>query len=295
MLWDKPSAPAAPDYAAAAKEQGAANLQTAIANQILGQVTQRTPYGELTYEQTGTTRLPTTYATDVYGRPVAQPGVAIPTYASNIKLSPEVQQLVNSDLQQRIGLAGLANEQMPRVQTALAQPLDLSSDAARQRVEDALYQRHKRYLDPQWDQAQEQERTRLVNQGFSVGVRDNQNTGYGDAMSRFYDARDRAYADARDAAISGGLNERQQSIQEALLQRTQPLTELNALRTGAAPSLPTFGGTAPGNAAPPPVFGAAQAQAGAANDIYNVEAGNYNAQMQGLYGLGAAGLMAVIL
>jgi len=289
----KPSTPQPPDYAAAAREQGTANLQTAIANQVLGQTTQETPYGRISYEQTGQTQLPATWGTDAYGRPVQTPGTAIPSYTSRVELSPEVQQLVDADLQQRIGLAGLSNEQMPRVSNALAQPFDVSSDAARQRVEDALYQRHTRYLDPQWAQAENLERARLANQGFSTGVRENQNTGFGDAMSNFYASRDRAYGAARDDAIARGLTERQQAIQEQLLQRTQPLTELNALRTGAAPTLPSFAGAGMGNAAPPPVFGAAQAQAGAANDIYNAEAGNYNSQMQGLYGLGAAGITAL--
>ena len=45
----KPKAPATPDYAAAAKEQGTANVNAAIATNYLNQANQVGPDGSLTY------------------------------------------------------------------------------------------------------------------------------------------------------------------------------------------------------------------------------------------------------
>jgi len=47
-------APKPPSPAATANAQSASNVSTAIANQILGNPNQITPFGNLTSEQTGT-------------------------------------------------------------------------------------------------------------------------------------------------------------------------------------------------------------------------------------------------
>lgn len=83
---------------------------------------------------------------------------------------------------------------------------------------------------------------------------------------------------------------RNNAIQEALLMRQLPLSELNSLRTGAQPNMPQFQGYQGANIAPPPIFGATQAQYGAQADAFNAQAQNRAGMMNGLFGLGGAAL-----
>lgn len=95
------------------------------------------------------------------------------------------------------------------------------------------------------------------------------------------------------AASQFGNQARSQAIQEADYARNAPLNMLNALRTGNQATIPTFGNvTAGANIAPAPVYQAA-------NDQYNAQLANYNAQLQqqsgfmgGLASLGSAAVMA---
>lgn len=287
LYFSKPDAPAAPDYAGAAQAQGGADVQTAIVNALLGRPSQITPYGTQTWSQTGTSTVPGAGG---------QPSIEIPQLTSNINLTPEGQQLFDADTQARLGLSNLGQQILPQVQDALASPLDLSSlpEDYNQTVADALYSRSARYLDPQWSQAESDTRTRLANSGFSQ-----QNEGYGKEISNFQDSKDRAYGAARDTATAEGERigtaQRQQAIQEILLQRQNPLSELNAVRTGAQPNLPQFAQYPSGTAQPAPIAGATAASGQYAGDLYNSQVGTYNSQMGGLYGLGGAGLMALAL
>ena len=61
-----------------------------------------------------------------------------------------------------------------------------------------------------------------------------------------------------------------------------------ALRTGAQVQNPTFGGFNPTTVGQTPIFGAAQAQAGANQNAYNAQVGQNNAMTNGLFQLGAA-------
>lgn len=106
----------------------------------------------------------------------------------------------------------------------------------------------------------------------------------------------------RNAATEAGFNagvtggnftnaQRQQAIQEQAYMRQLPLSEVNSLRTGAQPTMPTFQNFQGPQVAAPPIFGAATAQAQNANDIYNAQVGSQNAQMSSLGQLGMAGAM----
>lgn len=272
----KPSAPAAPDYTGAANATSQGSLQATIANALLNRSNQSNPYGSQTWQQTGTSTIPGVGT---------NPAVTVPNFSSSINLTPQGQQLFDLNQQQAVGLGNAANTSLGQATSALSSPLDTGSamPAYNQQVADALYNRSTRYLDPQWANAADQNNDRLVNAGFSIG-----DEGYNRAQTQFANQKDSAYAGARDTAIQQagtiGLQQRQQDIAEKLLQRTQPLTELNALRTGAAPQVPSFPSTNVGASAQGPnLLGAAQGQAQSANDIYNAQTGTYNSQ------IGAAG------
>jgi hypothetical protein len=284
LYFSKPDAPAAPDYVGAAKATSAGSTQAAIANALLNRATQNTPFGSQTWTQTGTTQIPAV-GTD--------PAVTVPQFASDVKLTPTGQQLLDTSQRQQLGLAGLADTSMGQLSGAINKPLDLGQALPNynQSVADALYARQARYLDPQWNLAEQNERSRLSNAGFSEG-----DLAQRKAMDAFDASKEAAYGTARDAAIAAGgnvgLQQRQQSVSEALLQRQQPLTELNALRTGAQPNLPSFPSTNVGaNVQGPNILGAVGAQNQAAGDIYNAQTGTYNANVGALGTLGAAGIL----
>jgi hypothetical protein len=83
---------------------------------------------------------------------------------------------------------------------------------------------------------------------------------------------------------------RTQALQEQAALRAQPLNEIAALMGGSQVQMPQFQGYTGAPVAPAPVFGAAQAQAQFAQNNYANQIAAYNAQMGGLYSLGAAGI-----
>lgn len=87
---------------------------------------------------------------------------------------------------------------------------------------------------------------------------------------------------------------RTQALQEQAALRAQPLNEIAALMGGSQVQMPQFQGYTGAPVAPAPVFGAAQAQAQFAQNNYANQIAAYNAQQQGLYGLGAAGIQGYL-
>lgn len=104
-LFSDPSPPPAPDPQATATAQTQANINTAIANARLNRVNQQTPWGNITYTQ---------------GAPDAS---GVPTYSSQITLSPAQQQLLNQQQAMQLGRNQLAGQFLGQVN---ASPLDFS-------------------------------------------------------------------------------------------------------------------------------------------------------------------------
>ena len=140
--------------------------------------------------------------------------------------------------------------------------------------------------------------TQLAIQGFMAGTE-----GYNSAM----DERNRAINDLYLGADIGAGAEmanmyslestaRDKAINEMLMQRNQPMSELSALMSGSQPTSPQFLPSPQGSIAAPDFMGAQYGSANMQNtanqNAYNQQMGQYNANMQGLYGLGGAGLYA---
>lgn len=136
-----------------------------------------------------------------------------------------------------------------------------------------------------------QEQSRL----FNIGLASNQNA-YNQASNNaaFHNS-------AQQQGFSQGLMNanlqnagRQQNINELMLQRQNPLNELNALRTGSQVTSPQFGGVPGANVANTdvmsPINNAFNAQMGA----YNSQIAQNNAMTGGLFSLGAAALPKLI-
>lgn len=240
----KPNAPDSPDYAGAA---GAAAAQ--------GRVNQYTPYGNLTY---------TTSGTDRFGNPE--------NIRSDISLAPAAQQAVDSQMAVSASLGQAAENQLQNVGSQYSQPLDLSSV---QDISDKAYSAFKSRLDPEWNQRQAMEETKLANQGLAPG-----GEAYEDSLRSFNNARNDAYQQANLASIQT----MPQTFQLANAAYMQPLNTINALRGGASVQNPQFGSGPPGAN----YLTSAQAQGLFDVNKYGIDTGQYNNMMGGLFGIGSA-------
>jgi hypothetical protein len=219
----------APSAAKQAAAQSTADKETSWYNALLQNMDQITPYGNLTYEQSGTK--------------------SAPKWTSTINLSPEQQQIFASQNRQDIAMNQLGEQQIGRIGDAVASPfsyggiknaLPTADDIMGQqmRSEEAFMSR----LNPQFAQDEEALRTRLINQGIGQGSQ---------AYQREMDTFNQARNDARSQAVLAGqqyggtaqnqaLDRRLQEINEYSTQRNAPLNEYIGLTSGTQIVNPQF-------------------------------------------------------
>lgn len=260
-MGSKGKAPKTPDYVGAAKATAEGNLEAAKYAVNANRVNQYTPYGSQTYVRPAN-------PDDPYG-----------VWSQKIDLTPEGQALLDQQNKTSAGLAALQDNATARVAQGQQTPFDYGSV---QDVQDQAYKSFTSRLDPQWQQRQSGLETQLANQGIAQG-----SEAYSNAQRDFDQGRNDAYQQANIGAI----NTAPQTFQLANALRSQPLNELNAIRTGAQVQNPTF------NNVPQQATTAGPDLLGAAGQKYNAELGAYNAQqaaggalMGGLFGLGSAAL-----
>jgi hypothetical protein len=201
-----PKAPTPPDPVATAAAQTQSNRDTAITQARLNNVNQVTPYGNLTYQQTGT----------------AEDGT--PQFTATTSFSPSQQQLFDINQDSSIRLGNLGRDAIDRAGGILGRDVDFSGapaqttqigvqglrdfsgpvsfgqiqtsvgpddfSADRQRVEDALFQR----LSPQLSQRRAELEQQLINQGVTPGS--------GEAWNRGIDDYNRQENDLRLATVA---------------------------------------------------------------------------------------------
>lgn len=268
LCKDSPSPPPAPDYTGAATATSQGSVQAAIANQLLNQRRTVTPLGTQDFTQIGSTQVPS-----VGG----QPGFELPRYQQDINMTPEGQNLYNQQMGISTGLLGLGQGSLDQTRASLGPPQDLGSV---QDISDQSYGLQTKRLDPQWAQNEQTMAAKLADQGIPVGSEAHTN-----AMREFSQAKNDAYERARLSSIGT----MPQTYQLSTAQRTQPLTELNAIRTGAQPQMPQFQPIpAAGGAMGPNYLGAMGQQSAYGTDVYNQGVAGNNAMMSGLFGLGGA-------
>lgn len=105
-LGPAPSAPAAPNYAAAAQETSQGNLEMARAATAANRVNQITPYGNLTYKVAGE---------DKWGNPM---------WEATQTLNAEQQQILDQQNAASIGLGQTINDQLGMVQNTMNKPFE---------------------------------------------------------------------------------------------------------------------------------------------------------------------------
>lgn len=262
----KPNPPQPPDYTGAAQAQGQANLEAARASAKLSNPNLVTPYGQQTVQ---------------YGLNGDQD---IPTITQT--LSPEEQQIFNSNMQTQMGLGGLAQQGIGTVQNVLGSQFDPSklpqqAVNAGQTAQDAIMSR----VQPEIDLSREQLNAQLANQGIPIG-----SEAYNNAMRVQGQQENDMVQQAALQGIGVGQQANQQAFSQQLTERELPLNEVTALMSGSQVNLPGSTPYQPTSTAAGNLMGAAQNQGAAANQQYGQQISGYNANMGGLYGLGASAM-----
>lgn len=259
----KPSAPAAPDPNATAAAQGQWNSFTAQQQQAMNMVGQDTPWGSLTYDQTGTTTI-----RDPSGRPIQ-----VPQYTATTSLSPSQQAIFDQTQEAQGNLAGLASDQSARLRELLNSPFEFNNqDAA-----DWSYDLASSRILPQQERAREALDRQLINRGIRPGT---------EAYMREMERMDQANSDQMNQLALQG---RSQAFSEAAYQRSNPINEIGALLSSSQVTQPgqTFAST------PQTQVGGVD-YSGIVNQNHQTQMSRYNAAlggMGGLFGTLGGGLM----
>jgi hypothetical protein len=267
------SAPPPPDYAGAARETAAGNLDAARANIAANRVNQYTPYGSLEYEVSGE---------DKFGNPM---------WKATQGLAPAQQQLLDYQNKASLGLGELTGKGLGYVSNMLDNPFDVSQLPSTginpsQSYQDAYMQR----LAPQLQQGRERLEQQLANQGIQLG-----SEAYDRAMSNQAQRENDLLLGATTQGFGVGQQARQSALQEQAYLRNEPLNTLSAVRTGAQVQGPTFVNPAmQANTAGADILGATQMGYNAQMGAANAQNAANNAMTQGLFSLGGAALMSDI-
>ena len=235
--------PKAPDPYKTADAQYGQNVKQAAYEAKLNRYTQNNPLGTVSWNNAGTDKNP--------------------NWTQTTTLSPEQQQLYNTQMATQNNLATQAGGYADRLQGMLESDPTGGDLQTRQHVEDALMQR----LNPYLEQDQQSLQTQLANQGLTYG---------GEAYQKAMMDQSKRVNDARLAVIGQAGDEMARSQSMDNTRRNQGITELSALLQGS------------GNVNLPQYSGATTISGGNAPDIAGLINANYQNQLASS-GAGQAG------
>lgn len=260
-----PKPPAPPDPKETSAAQTGTNVGTAIANNSMQMVDQYTPYGNLTYQETGTKTYDDPYTGQTY---------EIPRYTATTELNPQQQATLEANQRAETGLANTAADQSEFLRDYLGTPADFSTGAIESRLDELGRAR----LDPRFERESEALESRLANQGLQPG------------SAAWQAHMDQLGQNKNDAYNQLYLTGRNQAVGEMRAERNQPINEITALLSGSQVSNPNVAPMTPGAMPTTDV-------AGLINTNYNQRLGNWQIQNQGrqslmggLFGLGASAI-----
>lgn len=267
-----PSPPPAPDYGAAARQQGIDNIEAA---RLQGRINNPNTYGP-------TGSQVTTWDGD--------------TPTTRQTLSPKEQAIYDANADLRAKLGNLGSQGADSLKGLIGTQLDFSGvpntpasyDEYRREVEAVAMGRFNEDIGRQEDTT----RSKLIAAGIPVG-----SEAHDREMQRF----DRSRVDARNQAVLSSGQEASRSygvdsdrrksiIAELLTKRQTPLNEISALMSGSQVNNPFAmpGYASNTSVSPAPSFAGAQAAGNDAMQRYNAQVGGQNSLTSGLFGLGAA-------
>lgn len=322
---DSPTPPPPPDYAGAATAQGAANREAATASSMLSNPNINTPYGNQTVSYApgpDGNWIPTVNQTlnpqsqAIYDQQqnvrqglanVSQQALGTAQSVLSTPFSfngPGVQTSIdNPNVTRNLDLSGVARMPINAGMTAQNAILSrLEPTLARQRtsLETQLTNQGLRPGSEAWDNATRDfsqqandQRTQAALQGIGLDMSANQQ-GYGQALStgQFQNSAAGQQFNQNLQAGQFGNTAQQQALAQAIQQRQMPLNEISALMSGSQIQNPQFQPYTGQTIQAAPIMAATQAQGQNALQQYGIQQGAANANTQGLYSLGGAGLQA---
>lgn len=256
------------------------NLETGIAQQAMSQTNQVTPYGSLTYNQTGG-----------YSGPN---GVWIPQYTATTTMSPEQQALYNQSNALKGSMFNLAQGYIPALQQGLSTELPKfgalpDTKAFTDQAYNALTARGNTELDRERDAAQ----VLAANQGVATGSEAYRRLQQPIEQGRV-DLSNQSTINAQQLAdqyFNRELQGRNWQMQDALQRRSLPFQEfagLFGMANGGQPTQPNFVNTPQAQIQTPDMTSPFMAQAQLeAQDRQRGQSAN-NALMGSLFGLGGS-------
>lgn len=222
-VYGKSDPPPPPDYGAAAQATAEGNIEAAKYATNANRINQYSPYGSLTYE----------YAPQ-YDSEGKETGAG---WTQKTNLTPQAQAALDQQLSLNQKYGEVANIGFDKARTIFENPeLDMSALPQRginvgQSAQDAILSR----LNPQLQSQEEALRTRLANQGITLG-----STAY----NREMDLQGQRANDLTMQAALQGINldqaNRASALQEQAYIQDRPLNLINALRTGNQVQAPQF-------------------------------------------------------
>lgn len=299
-------APATPDYKAAAEATAKGNLDLAKYTTYANRINQLTPYGNITYSNNPTVNQAAydqaladynaKYTNSKTGKIKAPKGVTAPklsdytydSWTAKQELSPEQQGLLEQTQglsKSKLGYAqdlidqanqGKGGVDMSQLPSYGINPGETYSDAIMRR------------LQPTMQAQQEAFDAKMANQGVMPGT-----AAYDAAYRNFSQGQNDQLTSAIVGGMGVGLQANQQAYNQGITNLNQPINMINALQQGSQVQNPQ--GVQSYNM--PQVQGADYL--GAAQNQYNANLANYNAEQAssgglfgGLMGLGSLGLQA---
>lgn len=262
-----PKAPSPPDPKDTSAAQTGTNVSTAIANAFLENTNTNTPDGSSTFDQSGSYTWTDPYTNKSY---------TVPRFTETSTLSPQNQAIYDQNQAAKLNLAETGNQQSAFLKDYLSQPVDLSSG----NVEKYINSHFADDFNKQQGQLQDTLLGKLANQGIGAG-----SDAYTKALADFNKSRNDAYDN-----LYG--NQYQNAVQDIIAQRNQPINEITALLSGSQVQSPQLQGA---NIQGIPTTD----NAGLINTNYQQKLAAWQQQVAqqngilgGLFGLGAAGIMA---
>lgn len=258
------SAPKAPDPYKVSEAQTKSNKETAEYNAALNRIDQSSPFGSMTYSQSGT-----------------DPKTGAPLYSQNTTLSPELQSLLQSQMGSQQGISDAITGAISHLPQNAFDSSGINTD----KIRDASYSMRVAQMQPQWDDEARSLEGRLSDRGIPIG-------------SEIWNTENDRYEGARNDSLSqisrqselDAANEYQRQFSNQMTEYNMPLQYLTALMgNSSAVQNPTFSPFAQSAAAGTDVSGnvwnAYKANVDRANSA------NEN-MMGGLLGLGKLGVSA---
>lgn len=256
----KPKAPTPPDPRETSAAQTGTNIGTAIANNTMQLIDQNTPYGNLSYETTGT---------ETYTDPYTGQTYDIPKYSATTVLNDQQQATLDQNQQAQFNMGALANERSDFLRDYLP-----TTEAATDSIDNKLYELGSKRLDPRFEQEQSQLSTRLANQGITPGS---------EAYNREMELLGQNKNDAYNQLLLQGRG-------QAAAEVNMPINQVTALLSGSQVQNPNVSVAQPGGAATTDVAGLINQNYSQQQQNYQAELAQKNSLMGGLFGLGSSAI-----